>query len=75
MHRINDAIVRGGKLFLADLPFAEGQRVTVVLDEVDSRSAETRSIEEIRELLRGGVERFDDPLEPMVPADRWEMLR
>ena len=33
------------------------------------------SIEEVRRQLKGGVERFDDPFEPMIPGEDWEMLK
>jgi hypothetical protein len=75
MHQINDAIVRGGKLVLSGLPFAEGQHVRVVVAETDAAAQQRLSIEEIRKLLSGGVERFDDPFEPMIPTDQWEMLK
>jgi hypothetical protein len=75
MHRIDDAIVRDGTLVLAGLPFAEGQHVRVVVAEVEVPRAKAVSIYEVRQLLRGGVERFDDPLEPLIPTENWEMLK
>jgi hypothetical protein len=35
MHQINDAVVTGGKIILANLPFADGQHVQVIVSEVD----------------------------------------
>jgi hypothetical protein len=75
MHRIDDAIVRGGTLVLSNLPFAEGQHVQVIVAEADAEPANVASIQEIRRLLKGGVERFDDPFEPMIPPEEWEMLK
>jgi hypothetical protein len=75
MHQINDAIVKGGKLELSHLPFADGQHVRILVTEKDAQPAIRRSIHEIRQLLKGGVERFDDPTQPMIPDDRWEMLK
>lgn len=72
MHEINDAIVENGKLTLTQLPFANGQHVRVIVTEAASPR---RTINDVRELLRGGVVRFDDPFEPMIPADSWEMLK
>ena len=74
MHRIEDAIVREGKLVLTDLPFAEGQHVRVTVAEVED-APRRATIEEVRKQLHGGVERFDDPFEPMIPSDHWEMLK
>ena len=33
------------------------------------------SIDEVRRLLKDGVERFEDPFEPMIPTEHWEMLK
>ena len=76
MHRIDDAIVRGGKLVLSNLPFPEGQHVQVLVAERTADAGDSRrdTIADVRSQLRGGVERYDDPLEPSIPPDRWEML-
>ena len=75
MHQINDAIVQGGKVVLANLPFADGQRVRVTIAETDAGPAGRLSTDEVRRQLRGCVERFDEPLEPMIPQGDWEMLK
>jgi len=75
MHRIQKAVVRDGKLVLTGLPFAEGQHVRVIVTEAGGDAAGGVSVQRARELLRGGVERFDDPLEPLIPGQGWEMLR
>jgi len=74
MHRINDAVLTGGKIVLSNLPFADGQHIRVVVQEADAQPAKT-SIDEVRRILKGGVERFDDPLEPMIPVESWEMFK
>jgi hypothetical protein len=76
MHRIEDAIVRGGRIVLSDLPFPDGQRVRIVVTEDEgSPATPPLSIAEVRRRLRGGVLRFDDPCEPMIPSAGWEMLK
>ena len=75
MHRIDDAIVRGGKIVLSDLPFADGQHVRVTVAEQDAAPRQSLSIGEVRRQLRGGVTRFDEPFQPMIPAGDWEMLK
>lgn len=75
MHQINDAIVNGGKVELSHLPFADGQHVRIVVTEVEAQAVNRLSIDEVRGILKGGVERFDDPAEPMIPEDHWEMLK
>ena len=75
MHTIRDAVVRGGQLVLSHLPFAEGQHVEVIVAELPGGSSKRASITEVRAALRGGVERYDDPFEPSIPLDHWEMLK
>ena len=75
MHQVNDAIVKNGKITLTELPFADGQHVRVTIDEVLAEPEKKRTIEEVRELLRGSVIKFDNPTDPMIPEEDWEMLR
>nr|MBA2707343.1 hypothetical protein [Gemmatimonadaceae bacterium] len=56
-------------------PFADGQRVRVIVAESDAAPVGRLSIEDVRRQLKGGVERFDDPCEPMIPSGDWEMLK
>lgn len=72
MHRIDDAIVREGKLVLTDLPFAEGEHVHITVEKAPKVK---RTIDEVRALLRGSVLKFDDPTEPMIPMEDWECLK
>jgi hypothetical protein len=74
MHEINDAIVRDGKVILSHLPFADGQHVRILVAEAD-QTGKKIPIQKVREILKGGVERFDEPLEPMIPSEDWEMLK
>ena len=73
VHRISETVVHRGQITLTDLPFANGQRVQVTITDVPAEKC--RSIGEVRQLLRGGVERYDDPTEPAIPIDSWEMLK
>ena len=76
MHQIDDAVVKGGKIVLSDLPFADGQHVRVIVSEHGSSLPLRRMpIGEVRRQLKGGVERFDEPFEPMIPGEDWEMLK
>ena len=71
---MNDANVQGGKIALSHLPFADGQRVRVVVAE-SNEPTQKLPIQKVREFLKGGVERFDDPFEPMISGENWEMLK
>lgn len=75
MHEIDDAVVQGGKIVLSHLPFADGQHVRVIIAETDVTAAARMSIHDVRRQLKGGVERFDNPFEPMIPSEQWEMLK
>lgn len=72
MHRINDAIVRDGKLVLSDLPFSEGQHVRILVEENPQAPL---SIQQVRAMLKGAVIQFDNPFEAMLPVDSWEILK
>jgi hypothetical protein len=70
---IGRAIVHGGQVVLSGLALPDGQRVEVVVTQLPEQ--QTRSISEVREELRGAVIRYDDPFEPVISADSWEMLK
>lgn len=61
-------------MVLSHLPFADGQRVPVIVAECDGPPVRRASIDDVRRQLKGGVARFDHPFEPMIPSDDWEML-
>jgi hypothetical protein len=44
MHRISDAVVTGGRLLLANLPFAEGQHVEVLVAELPVKASKRQSL-------------------------------
>jgi hypothetical protein len=44
----------------------------VVTDLPDKQK---RTVAEVRQLLRGGVLRYDNPFEPCIPDNSWEMLK
>lgn len=71
-HR-TDQVVQQGRVVLSNLPFPDGQRVEIVV--TDANAAARKPIAEIRRLLHGGVERFDEPFETAIPSDAWEMLQ
>jgi len=72
MVKVNDTIVCNGQIVLSQLPFSDGQRARVVVTEIGA-SASKIPLSSVRLLLRGKVQRFDDPTAPMIPDDSWEM--
>ncbi len=76
MFEVNDVIVRDGKIEVSHLPFANGQHVRVtVVEERPHSSPKRLPIAGVREILQGSVEHFEDPCEPMIPVEDWEMLK
>jgi hypothetical protein len=69
--RVQQADVRGGQVVISGLPLSDG-KVDVIVTDADSAR---RNIKDVRGLLRGGVERYDDPFEPVISPDAWEMLK
>jgi hypothetical protein len=70
-HRIDQAVVQGGRVTVSGLELPDGERVQVI---VKAPEVSRRTIAEVREMLRGSVVRFDEPCEPMIPSSNWEML-
>jgi hypothetical protein len=58
---------------VTNLPVPDGERVQVVVTDLPVPAKLT--IVQARQLLAGGVERYDDPFDPSIPGDSWEMLK
>jgi len=69
--RVEQAQVRGGQVVISGLPMPDGKVDVIVSDAHPAR----RNINEVRGLLRGGVERYDETFEPVISPDAWEMLK
>ncbi len=67
-HRLTTTMPADGKLVVQDVPFPAG-----VLVEVIILSPAGRTAGEARYPLHGVAYQYDDPLEPAVPADAWEV--
>jgi hypothetical protein len=75
MLQIEHAIVAGGRVTLVDLPFPDGREVCISVVEAGHDPVKKMSIDEVRQILKGCVTHFEDPFEPMIPLDDWEMLK
>lgn len=73
MQHVGQAVVHGGQVTLSGLDLPDGERVEVIVTQLPVQ--QTRTIGEVRQLLSGSVERFDDPFEPLIPTGQWEMLK
>lgn len=68
-HRIETILTEDGMLTIKDLPFHKGDAVEVIILERE------KAIPSNPYPLRGTVIRYDDPFEPAVPEEDWEVLQ
>lgn len=69
-HRIETTLTENGTLLLKDLPFTAGESVEIIVLKLPARPSESNLYP-----LRGTVYRYDDPFEPAVPLEDWEVLQ
>lgn len=70
-HRIKTKLTEQGKLILDNLPFEKGDEVEVIILEKDK---ETNDLN-LYPLKDKQPYHYDDPFEPAVPLEDWEVLR
>lgn len=69
-HRIETRLTQNGTLILEDLPFQAGEAVEIIILERDSQPLKSHPYP-----LQGTVIKYDDPFEPPVPLEDWEVLQ
>lgn len=69
-HRIETKLTENGTLNLKDLPFQAGDEVEIIILESPKHPSESNLYP-----LRGTVIRYDDPFDPAVPLEDWEVLQ
>ncbi|HIK05817.1 MAG TPA: hypothetical protein IGS40_14075 [Trichormus sp. M33_DOE_039] len=70
-HRIETTLSEDGTLVLENLPFQSGETVEIIILESQTHSAKVKPYP----LLSKQVYRYDDPFEPAVPLEDWEVLQ
>ena len=68
-HKLAVTLIEDGTLLLKGLPFHAGDTVEIII--LEQKKAERP----IDHPLRGTVLRYDDPFEPAVPTEDWEVLK
>ncbi len=68
-HRIEKVVQSNGTIVLENLPFAEGETVEIIIVKSDTES------EKKRYPLRGTSYKYEEPFEPAVPVEDWEVLK
>jgi hypothetical protein len=69
-HRVETTLTEDGTLIIKDLPFQAGETVEIIILERFPQPSESNPYP-----LRGTVIRYDDPFEPPVPIEDWELLQ
>ncbi|MBR8839294.1 MAG: hypothetical protein DSM106950_36160 [Stigonema ocellatum SAG 48.90 = DSM 106950] len=70
-HHLQTILTENGTLTIKDLPFQAGDAVEIIIKEHPSPSPESNPYP-----LRGKQPyRYDDPYEPAVPVEDWEVLQ
>ena len=67
--RIEAKVKLNGCVVVENLPFDEGETVEITIEGKDSESRDNLYP------LRGTPYTYNDPFEPIVPADDWEVMR
>ncbi len=70
-HKTTAKVGENGKVILDDLPFDEGDEVTVTVEPVKKEGRPWPP----EFPLRGSFLKYDDPFEPACPPEEWEALR
>lgn len=69
-YRIETKLTENGTLVLENLPFQAGEDVEIIILERSSQAADANPYP-----LQGKVIHYDDPFEPAVPIEDWEVLQ
>jgi hypothetical protein len=71
-HKLAATLKQDGSILLEGLPFHAGDTVGIIILE---QSKVEKTVPSSNRPLAGSVLRYDDPFEPAVPAEEWEVLR
>jgi hypothetical protein len=69
-HRIETKLTKNGTLILEDLLFQACEAVEIIVLERFPQPSESNPYP-----LRGTIIHYDDPFEPPVPIEDWEVLQ
>ena len=73
-HKLAATLMEEGTLVLKGLPFHAGDTVEIIILE-QPKEERLSQASQADYPLQGTVLRYDDPFEPAVPAEDWEVLK
>ena len=73
-YKIQTVLTEDGTVLLKELPFQAGDAVEIIILE-QSKTSSSSSQEKLIHSLKGSVLRYDDPFEPAIPPEHWEVLK
>ena len=68
--RIEATIQPHGRVILNDLPFEDGKQVEIIVLDIHGKGKSPTA-----NPLKGTLLKYEDPFEPAVPIEDWEVLR
>lgn len=79
-YKVRSIVMPDGTIVLKGIPFSVGKSVEViVLDDPSSqeldRDPASPTLDERWKSLQGSVTRYDDPFEPAIPLEDWDVLQ
>ena len=74
-HKVTITFSEDGKLELTDLPFHAGDTVEIIFLEQPKQQQSSPTSSPEYPLQGKQLYRYDDPFEPAVPAEDWEILK
>lgn len=73
-YKVETVLTEDGTLLLKELPFQAGDEVEIIILERPKTSSPSSPDRSPRS-LQGSILRYDDPFEPALSPDEWEVLR
>lgn len=73
-YKVETVLTEDGTLLLKELPFYAGDVVEIIILE-QSKTPLPSSPEQPIRSLKGSILRYDEPFEPAVPPEDWEVLK
>ncbi|MBE9077510.1 hypothetical protein IQ241_09395 [Romeria aff. gracilis LEGE 07310] len=73
-HKVAATLTEDGKLLLTGLPFQAGDTIEIILlEQPKERNSSQANLAQLEHPLQGTVLRYEDPFEPAMPVEEWEI--